>query len=175
MADAHCPLGKWQQDWTIVIANPTRHNIRVAHSLSSVLVVGSIPAWYIGRSLLLPPRYHNLYSDRLRWLQKTIDDPLTSENFLWVEIDLPALPFQDLRVPRYSSCPTSPLNEALGATKNYETYWPCVFNKGKLQVVLDTYKSPYHAATLYYHHFPTPDTPALPFPREGMAYCELEI
>lgn len=179
MPDAHCPLGKWGQQWSIVITNPSRQVIRASYELSTPIVIGTIPQWYIGKSLPSPPRYHNRYSDQLRWLQKAIDEPSVTETFLWVEGELPLLSFQELRVPRYTNSPINPINETLLLerglpTVNYETDWPMVFNKGRLQELLDTYRTPYHMGTIYYNHYPTTNTISTPFPREVLPYCSLE-
>lgn len=176
MTDAHCPLGLWQQQWTIVICNPSRQVIRASYELSQAVVVGDPPPWYIGKTLLSPPRYHAKYSDQLRWLQKAIDESTITENFLWVDNELPLLSFQELRVPRYTTDPINPINEALlweGAI-NYETLWPMVFNKGRLQEVLDTTRGPFHAGTIYYNRYPTNNRLATSPPRESLPYCPLE-
>jgi hypothetical protein len=179
MVDAHCPLGYWDKQWTIVITNPMRQTIRASYELSSCIVIGTIPDWYIGKSIPSPPRYHNRYSDQLRWLQKAIDEPTVTENFLWVENDLPKLSFSDLRIPRYTTDPINPQNEVLllergHTTVNYETDWPYVFNKGRLQEVLDTYRPPFHAPTIYFNHYHIDSILATSPPRETLAYCPLE-
>lgn len=180
MSDAHCPLGKWQQQWTVVICNPSRANIRAAYNLSEVVVIGEVPAWYIGKSIKAPHRYHNQYSDELRWIQKTIDDSSITENFLWVGGHLPMLPFQELRVPRYTNSPINPTNEILLLerglpTVNYETQWPYVLNKGRMQEVLDSYRQPFHGPTIYYNTYSTPNTLDTLPPREVLPYSPLEI
>jgi hypothetical protein len=179
MPDAYCPLGLWDRQWTIVLTNPMRQTVRAAYELSSCLIIGVVPNWYIGKSILSPPRYHNRYSDQLRWLQKTIDEPSVTENFLWVEDELPKLPFNDLRIPRYTHSPINPQNEVLllergHTTINYETCWPCVFNKGRLQEVLDTYRPPFHAPTIYFNHYNIEGQQENSPPRNSLAYCPLE-
>jgi hypothetical protein len=163
MVNSYCPLGKWQQRWSILICNPTRQNIRVAYKLSDVIVIGDVPGWYIGKSMPFPPRYHNRCSDELRWLQKTIDSNHTTENFLWVGGELPNLPFQQLRIPRYTADPIHPLDEELLVANNlpqlnYNTPWPQLYNKGKLQDVLDKHKAPYNMATIYHNTYSTNNT-----------------
>ncbi len=175
MVNAHCPIGKWQQQWTIVVANPLRQQVRAACRLSSMFAMGTIPSWYIGKTIPSPPR--NNSSQVLCWLQKVIDEPNVTENFLWVEDALPLMPFQDLRIPRASTSPINPINETLLGPSpiNFETPWPFVFNKGKLQEVLDHYRPPYHMGTIYFNHFPTTYTRETPPPREELPYCDLEL
>ena len=180
MMNAHCPLGLWQQQWTIVITNPSRQVVRAAFEMSTPLVIGTIPNWYIGKSIDSPPRYHNRYGDQLRWLQKAIDSPEVTETFLWVEEGLAPLTFNQYRIPHYTESPINPLNEVLllergKPTVNYETPWPFIFNKGMLQEVLDTYLPSYHAGTIYYNHYPTTHIPCLDsLPERRLPYCPVE-
>lgn len=180
MVNAHCPLGLWGQQWTIVLTNPDRQSVRAAFNLSTPIIIGVIPNWYIGKSIPSPPRYHNRYSDQLRWLQKAIDEPTVTENFLWVENDLPHLTFQELRSPRYLDCPMNPSDATLLMerglpTVNYETPYPLVFNKGRLQEVLDTYRTPYYMGNIYYNTYECTPTLYTPPSREVLPYCPLEV
>lgn len=179
MIDAHCPLGLWQQEWTIVITNPDRQVVRAAYDMSVPLLIGTIPPWYLGKSILSPPRYHSPYTDHLRWLQKTIDSPDVTETFLWVENGLTPLPFNKYRVPHYTNSPINPINEVLLLerglpTLNYETPWPSVFNKGMLQEILDTYRSPYHMATIYHNHYPQQQPIIDSLPEKMLPRCAVE-
>jgi hypothetical protein len=179
MVDSHCPLGLWQQQWSIVITNPTRQVVRAAFNLSTPIIIGTIPNWYIGKTLPSPPRYHSRYSDQLRWLQKAIDEPTVTENFLWVEEELPSLTFQEFRIPRYNTSPINPHDETILLerglpTTNYETPHPLVFNKGRLQEVLDSFRNPFYAGNIYYNYYSTEHKQYTPPPREVLPYCSLE-
>lgn len=107
----------------------------------------------------------NIYAkwhDSLTKLQKIIDHPAITDNFLWMYDDtffLAPNSIRDIAVPKYTLSP--PENRGLWYQQfvntlamtelknNYSTHYPVVFNKHLLQDVLDNYKPPYLIETLY--------------------------
>ena len=198
MDKAHCPIGEWWKACSCVWVYKKKgmdglyHSIRLAEKnldANNYVICGDEPNWWTGQ--IIPSRSEgNKWTDSLVKLQRIIDSPLITDNFLWMYCDsfiLQPMTMQELAVPRYGEPPQMGsttwretyfktmqlLKEVNKPTLNYSTHYPVVFNKHLLQDVLDNYKPNYLIETLYLNIHgkePQPITDEFQFQRSCLTF-----
>lgn len=172
------------------------YSIRCAYknlgSLQNIVVCGDIPSWYSGYGINSPRLTKAQAQARFRtgrWakvvdsiikLQRIIDDPNVTENFLWLYDDtfiVQPISIPELSIPKYGGyLPTNPTpakhswREALRRTgvalslagfeyRNYSTHYPVVYNKKLLQETINVFRpdvKPRVIESLYLNHHRSP-------------------
>lgn len=204
MDKAHCPIGEWWKACSAVWVYKKKgmdglfHSIRLAEKYTDAnnyVICGDNPAWWSGQHIASDKAYHsNKWQDSLVKLQRIIDSPLVTDNFLWMYCDtfiLAPTTMKELAVPKYGAFPsggsttwnnaysytTTLLQERGATTHNFSTHYPVVYNKHLLQNVLDSFKSFYLIETLYLNlhgECPQPITDSFQFQRECLEFSVAE-
>jgi hypothetical protein len=201
MDKAHCPIGEWWKACSAVWVYKKKgldglfHSIRLAEKFTdanNTVICGTLPAWWTGQHIPSQKSvYANKWQDSLIKLQRIIDSPLVTDNFLWMYCDtfiLAPTTMKELATPKYGELPnggsstwnatyqrTMTLLQERGATThNFSTHYPVVYNKHLLQNVLDEFKPQYLIESLYLNLHgkdPQPITNEFQFQRECLEFA----
>jgi len=174
--ESHCPRKLWWKECSCVWVYRRKRYSGLRYSINSVkrnlnaynlAICGDVPEYFSGVRIDSPVTTSKI-DDSLIKLQRIIDCKEVTDTFLWMYDDtfiLSPMTMEELAIPRYGLSPEtgSPLwNEVYKRTqlllleqnlptRNYSTHYPVVYNKNKLQRVLDTYKPPYLVESIYYN------------------------